>query len=246
MVSTHTETSSPRFETPNAKSISLHHFLAPESFVDIILGACLRLKRLLHTEPHYEVYDAESLSDENQKYEVRAYDLRGLSPKVRNYRIRNLKRASARSSYIASLEQRGKKWLVFTDAGADLVPEPLRDCQSLWCTKEEYDRAFPALKPRRPYNPGEPEKKAIQDGVTVEAYDTSFETLIEGGLWTLNTDRALEVINRFLERLESCLNDDTVTPWSEKQKKQAKRLRDRQRLSRQKQRMAKTVLKGCE
>ena len=150
MVSIHTETSSPKFGTPNAKSTSLNHLLAPESFVDTILGACLRLKRLLRKEPHYEVYAADSLSDGNQKYEVRAYDLRGLSLKVRNYRIRNLKRASARSSCIGSFEQGGKQWLVFADAGANLVPEPFRDYGPPWSTKEEYDRAFPVLEPRRP------------------------------------------------------------------------------------------------
>ena len=252
MVSTHTETSSPKVETPNAKSISLNHLLAPESFIDTILGACLRLKRLLRTESHYEVYDAESLSDKNQKYEVWAYNLRGLSLKVRNYRVRNLKRASARSSYIDALEQGGKKWLVFADAGADLVPEPFRDCQPLWCTKEEYDRAFPVLEPRRPYNSEHIEMEAFQDGVTVEAYDTSFEKALEGELSKLDAYQALEVINRVRERLvassKSCHNDGTVTPVPLKQKKikspeQAKRLRERQRLSREQKRMAKTALR---
>ena len=252
MVSTHAGTSSPRFETPNAKSISLNHLLAPESFVDTILGACLRLKRLLRTEPHYEVYDAESLSDKSQKYGVRAYNLRGLSPKIRNYRLRNLKRASARSSYIDTLEQGGKKWLIFADDGADLVPEPFRDCDPLWCTREEYYRAFPALEPRRPYNPEKTEKEAFQDAITLDAYDTSFEKALQRELWKLGPWQALEVINRVRERLlassKSCHNDDIVEPLSVKQKKtkspeQAKRLRDRQRLSRQNTRMAKTALR---
>ena len=252
MVSTYTETSSPRSQTPNAKNISLNHLLAPESFVDTILGAYLRLKRLLRIEPHYEVYDAESLSDKSQKYGVRAYNLRGLSPKIRNYRLRNLKRASARSSYIDTLEQGGKKWLIFADDGADHVPEPFRDCDPLWCTREEYYRAFPALEPRRPYNPEKTEKEAFQDAVTLEAHDDSFEKALEAELSRLNPYQALEVIDRVRERLvassKSCHNDDTVKSLSVKQKKtkspeQAKRLRDRQRHSRQKTRMAKTALK---
>ena len=253
MVSTHTETSSPRFETPNAKRISLNHLLVYESFVDTILGACLRLKRLLRTEPHYEVYDAESLSDGNQKYEVRAYNLWGLSPKARNYKIRNLKRASARSSCIRSLEQGGKKWLVFADARADLVSEPSRDCSPLWCTKKEYDRAFPVLEPRRPDNCEKPEKKALQDGIVVESYEASFAKALEEELSKrLDANQALEVIDRVRERLvasfKSCHYDDKITPMPEKRKKpkspeQAKQLRDRQRLSRQTKRMAKAASK---
>lgn len=252
MVSTHTETSSPHFETLHTKSISLNDQLSYESFGDAILGACLRLKRLLRTETHYEVYDAESLSNGNQKYEVRAYNLRGLSLKVRNYKIRNLKRASARSSCIGSLEQGGKKWLVFADPRADLVPEPSGDCSPLWSTRDEYDRAFPVLEPRRLSNCEKSEKEAFQDGVVVESYEVSFAKALEDELSKiLDAKQALEVIDRLRERvvasLQSCLPDDKIAPISDNQKKpkspeQAKRLRDRQRLSRQKKRMAKTAL----
>ena len=219
--------------------------------VDTILGACLRLKRLLRTEPHYEVYDAECLSDGAQKYEVRAYNLRGLSLKLRNYRIRNLKRASARSSCIGSLEQGGKKWLIFADPQADLIPEPSGDCSPLWSTRGDYERAFPVLEPPRPHKPEQPEMEAFQDGEIVEEYDASFEKALEEELSKLDAHQALEVINRVRERLVAsskfCHNDHTVTPLSKKQKKmkspeQAKRLRDRQRLSREKKRMAKTAL----
>ena len=253
MVSTYTETPSPKFKTPNAKSISLNHQLAYESFGDTILGACVRLKRLLRTESHYEVYDAESLSDGNQKYEVRAYDLRGLSLKVRNYKIRNLKRASTRSSCVGSLEQGGKKWLVFANPLADLVPEPPRDCRPLLRTRDEYERAFPILVSHKPYDSEKPEKKALQDRVVVEAYDVSIEKALEDELSKrLDAKQALEVIDRARERVvassKSYHPEDKITPMSEKQKKpkspeQAKRLRDRQRLSRQTKRRAKTALR---
>ena len=252
MVSTRSEMSSPESVAPNAKSISLKHLLAYESFTDTILGACLRLKRLVRTESHYEVYDAESLSNGNQNYEVRVYNLRGLSLKVRNYKIRNLKRACARSSCIGSLEQGGKKWLVFADARADLVPEPSRDCGPLWCTKGEYDRTFPVLESRRPYNSEKTEKEALQDGLIVEAYDASFEKALEEELSKLDAYQALEVVDRVRERLvasfKPCHNGDKITPLSEKRRKirspeQAKRVSDRQRLSRQTRRRAKAALK---
>ena len=253
MASTFTETSSPKIESPSAKIISLNHLLAPESFVDTILGACLRLKRLVRAESYCEVYDAESLSDGNQKYEVRAYNLRGLSLKVRQYSIRNLKRASARSSCIGSLDQRGKKWLVFANARADLVPEPFEDCGPLWRTRDEYERAFPILEPHKPHNSEKIEKEALQDRVVVESYDASFEKALEEELSKrLGAIQAIEVIDRLRERLvasfKSCHHDDKITSISEKTKKpksqeQAKRLRDRQRLSRQTKRTAKATLK---
>ena len=239
--------------TSNAKRISLNHLLAPESFVDTILGACLRLKRLLRTEPHYEVYDAESLSEGNQKYEVRAYNLRELSIKGRNYRIRNLKRASTRSSYIGSLEQGGKKWLVFDDPRADLVSEPSRDLSPLWSTRDEYERTFPILEPHKPDNLENPEKEAPQDGVVIESYEASFAKALEEELLErLDTHQTLEVIDRIRARLVASSQfahyDDRLTSMSEKRKEskssgQAKRLRDRQRLSRQTRRKAKAALR---
>lgn len=201
------------------------------------------------------MYDAESLSDGNQKHEVRAYNLRGLSPKARKYRNRNLNRAEGRSSWIRSLEQGGKKWLVYADAPADLVPEPSRDCGPLWCIKEDYDRAFPVLEPCRPYNSEKTEEEALQDGLIVETYDASFEKALEEELSKLDAYQALEVVDRVRERLvasfKPCHNGDKITPLSEKRRKirspeQAKRVSDRQRLSRQTKRRANAALKTGE
>ena len=166
-----------------------------------------------------------------------------------------MKRASARSSCIGSLEQGGKKWLVSADARADLVREPSRDCGPLWCTKEEYDRTFPILESRRPYNSEKTEKEALQDEVFVEAYDASFEKALEEELSKLDAYQALEVIDRVRERLVAsfnpCHNGDKITSLSEKRRKikspeQAKRVSDRQRLSRQTKRRAKAALKTGE
>ena len=253
MVSTQAETLSPKLEPPNAKSISLNHLLAYESFVDTILGACLRLKRLLRTEPHYEVYDAESLSDGSQKYEVRAYNLQGISPKVRMYRNRNLNRAEERTSWIGSLKQGGKKWLVFADAGAEIVPEDSGDCSPLWCTKPDYDRAFPVLEQHRTYSLKKTEKEALQDGVVGESYEASFtKALIEEHSNRLDAYQTLEGIEdvrgRLVASFKSFHSDDKTALMSEQRKKiksteQAKRLRDRQRLSRQRKRTTKTALR---
>ena len=243
-----------RFGATNARKHSLNYLVPYESFIDTILGGCLRLKGFLRTEQHYEVYDAESLHDETQKYEVRAYDLRELPPKVRNYRIKNLKRASARSSCVGSLKQGGKKWLVFADVPADLVQQPFRNCGPTWCTKEEYARAFPVTEPSRPYDPKKTEKKALQDGAVVEAYDPSIEKALEEEL-SQRLDARQTLVDRVPERLvalsKPCHEDNEMIHLSEKQKKlkspeQAKRLRDRQRLSRQERRKAKAVLKMGE
>ncbi len=252
LASTQFAASGPRFGATNAKNNSLNHLIPYESFIDTILGGCLRLKGFLRTEPHYEVYAAESLSDASQNYEVRAYNLRGLSLKVRNYTIRNLKRASARSSCIGSLEQGGKKWVIFADARPDLVPEPSRDSGPLRCTKEEYDCVFPVLEPRRPYNSETPETEALQDGVVVEGYDASLKALEAELSRRLDACQDPEAIHRLRELLvtsfKSCHNYDKSTPLSEKGKKkkspeQGKRLRDRQRLSRQTKRRAKAAPK---
>ena len=252
MASTFTETSSLKIESPSAKIISLNHLLAPESFVDTILGACLRLKRLVRAELYYEVYDAESLSDGNQKYEVRAYNLRGLSLKVRQYSIRNLKRASARSSCIGSLDQGGKKWLVFANARADLVPEPFEDYGPLWRTRDEYERAFPILEPQKPHNSENIEKEVLQDRVVVEAYDASSENPLGKELSkSKGTYPDPETVRRLRQLLvasfKSCHTYEKFTLLPEKPKKikspeQGKRLRDRQRLSRQTKRKAKAAL----
>ena len=244
--STQFAASGPRFGATDAKNNSLNHLIPYESFIDTILGGCIRLKGLLRTQPHYEVYAAESLSDVNQNFAGRAYILRGLSLRLRNYRIRNLNRAEARSSWIGSLEQGGQRWLVFADARVELVPEPFRDGGPLWCTEEEFDRAFAVLEPRRPYNSENVEEEAIQDGVVVEASDTSSETAREKKLSRrLDACQAPEVIHRLRKLLVA--NYYKSTSLSEKRKKikspeQGKRLRDRQRLSRQTKRRAKAAL----
>lgn len=54
--------------------------------------------------------------------------VRGLSAKERNYRIRNLKRCNAKNSFVGSLEQAGKKPIVFTEAPIELEPLISKQC----------------------------------------------------------------------------------------------------------------------
>ena len=250
MASPHSETSSTKLVALNAESNSVEHLLAYESFTDTILGTCLRLKRLVRTKSHYGVYYAESLSDGNQEYEVRAYNLRRLSVKERNYKIRNLKRASARSSCIGSLDQGGKRWLVFTDTRLELTPEPVRDYGPLWRTKEEYDRAFPVLEPQNPYNSDNSEDEPPQNEAVAEAFNARVEKALTEE--PLKNPGIYQVIDEPRELLvtsfNSCHHYKETTSLSEERKKikspeQEKRLRDRHRLSRQTKGRAKAALK---
>ena len=231
----------------NAKRESLNHLIPYESFVNTILGGCLCLKGLQSTRPHYEVYAAQSLFDRNQNFAVRAYTLRGLAPRVRAYRIRNLNRAATENSCLGSLEQGGKKWLVFTEARAELVPESLRDCGPVWRARDDYERAFPVLEPQKLSNFGKSEKQTHQDEMVVEACNARVERALKEELLS-----AYQVIDGLRELLvtsfNSCHHYEEYKLLSEERKKikspeQEKRLRDRQRLSRQTKRRAKAALK---
>ena len=212
--------SGPGLGATNAKRKSLNHLIPYESFIDTILGGCLRLKGLLRNEPHYEVYVAGSLSDRDHKFVVRAYILRGLAVRVRDYKIRNLKRASARSSCIGSLDQGGKRRLAFTDSRVELAPEPFRDCGLLWRTKEEYDRAFPVLEPLKPYNSENTEKNTPQEETVVEACSARVEKAPEEE--PLKHPGAYRVIDGLCELLvtsfNSCHHYKEITSLSEERK----------------------------
>ena len=106
--------------TPNPRRIpkrqrstfsSAEHTIPYENFIGTMLGQSIRLLGLLRHESHGDVYAAEHLS-EQLKYEVKAYKIRGVSEKDREYRIRNLKRLSCKPSFVGSLEQSGMKWVI--------------------------------------------------------------------------------------------------------------------------------------
>ncbi len=263
--STQLAASGPRIGAPNAKTNSLNHLIPYEAFIDAILGGCLRLKGLLRTESHYEVYAAESLSDRNQKFEVRAYILRGLAPRERNYRIRNLKRASAHSSFIASLDQVGKKWLVFACCQDRLSSSPPKNHEPFCSTGEIYEReddesAFPTLDTYKSCGYKGRDKEGSETDTTVVTYDHNFEKAFGDELLTkleafgeelltkLEIAQALDVVDRLRERVmawfEPCPGGQKDTMKLGKRTKtkspeQLQRARDRQRLRRQAKRLAK-------
>ncbi|MCJ1396355.1 hypothetical protein MMC18_009245 [Xylographa bjoerkii] len=79
---------------------------------------------LLRHEPHADLYAAEHLSEQIQ-LTVKAYLIRGVSKKDREYRVRNLKRLTDKPSFVGSLEQSGRKWLIFFREPAE-TPKPAR------------------------------------------------------------------------------------------------------------------------
>jgi hypothetical protein len=83
-----------------------------ENFIGAILGSCFRLFGLLRNESHGDVYAAEDLGLSSHRYEAKAYILRGITSKLYDYRVRNLKRLSAKSSFVYSLDQNGRKFIV--------------------------------------------------------------------------------------------------------------------------------------
>ncbi|MCJ1409776.1 hypothetical protein MMC19_003859 [Ptychographa xylographoides] len=76
-----------------------------------MLGHSIRLLVLLRHELHGDVYAAEYLF-EQVDLTVKAYLIRGVSKKDREYRVRNLKRLADKPSFVGSLEQSGRKWLI--------------------------------------------------------------------------------------------------------------------------------------
>ncbi|KAI0476623.1 hypothetical protein GGR56DRAFT_675068 [Xylariaceae sp. FL0804] len=78
-----------------------------ESLVGEVLDRRFELGHITHQENHAVVFSVTPLThgnlgakdqpDESCGFEVRAYDLEGLDPKYRQYRLRNMKRLAARS-----------------------------------------------------------------------------------------------------------------------------------------------------
>ena len=246
--------SGPRYRASNAQTNSLNHLIPYEAFIDAIIGCCFRLKGLLRTELHYEVYAAESISDRNQKFEARAYSLRGLTPRERNYRVRNLGRASGHPSCIASLDQVGKKWLVFACCQDGLLSSPPKSHDPFYSTgegygRDDYESAFPSLDTCKPCGYKGTDKEGIKTDTAAVTYDHNFEKALEEELLTKrDAAQALDVVDRLRERVvawfEPCPGGqkEIMKPGKQTKKKspeQLQRASDRQRLKRQAKRLAK-------
>ena len=127
---------------------SLAHLINYENYQGAFLGQYLRLQGLIRSETHCDVHKATSIFNEGEIYEARAYTLRGVSSKERMYRVRNLKKRAAQPSFLGSLEQGGRKWLVFSGGFSDLrpvSPELPEKGGKAWRDRIDFERSFPRL-----------------------------------------------------------------------------------------------------
>jgi hypothetical protein len=92
--------------TPSALTIPY------DNYIGAVLGARYRLKGLLRHENHGDVFAAEDICYRGDRYEVKAYVLHNLPEKLYHYRTRNLKKLTAKPSFVCSLDQNGFKYAV--------------------------------------------------------------------------------------------------------------------------------------
>jgi hypothetical protein len=103
------------------KSISSNLLVPYENFVGAILGSSFRLLGFLRSENHGDIYAAEDLIPLKigaySRYETKAYLLRGIDPKLHGYRVRNLRKLKAETSFVTSIEQNGRVFIVYVVDG---------------------------------------------------------------------------------------------------------------------------------
>jgi len=132
-----------------------------ENFTGAMLGHSFRLRCLLRNEPHGDVYAVEDLSASPDRYEAKAYVLRGISEKEYRYRVRNLKRLAMKQTFVCSLDQNGRKFIVnrLDEAAGPVSPDSSRQkADALGAIGRrntvEFEKAFPKLptnnSPRKP------------------------------------------------------------------------------------------------
>jgi hypothetical protein len=83
-----------------------------ENFVGAILGASFRVLEFLRSENHGDIYALEDLSSTATRYEAKAYILRGVPQRTRDYRVRNMKKLTLKPSFICSFDQQGRKFVI--------------------------------------------------------------------------------------------------------------------------------------
>ena len=180
------------------------------------LNSALLVTRLLETKACYDEYALCSLSDSSKKYRANVYTLRNISVKDRKYRIRSLKRAAAKASFIGSLEAEGRKWLILEDIQEE-KDEVNGKIRPLWRSRIEYEQNFPLLSSCKP-----PSSRSL--GV-------------------VNRSRMFGTASR--NTIDVAAQAETPKPQKIKTAKQAQRARDRQRRARQAKQAASEVRKEC-
>ncbi|KAN0090219.1 hypothetical protein V8E51_018798 [Hyaloscypha variabilis] len=68
-----------------------------DSLINVFLDRRFRVTGFLRRDNHADVYSVLCLPSPSERFEARAYDLSGLSPKLRQYRLRSIKRLSNRT-----------------------------------------------------------------------------------------------------------------------------------------------------
>lgn len=120
-----------------------------ENFIGAVLNSSFRIAGLIRNESHGDVYAVEDLSPSSNRYEAKAYILRGVPPSVYKYRIRNLKRIAAKSSFVCSFDQNGRKFVVnrLRQRQDETLDPPQHIKHSALERRNilEFDSAFPAL-----------------------------------------------------------------------------------------------------
>lgn len=135
--------------TPDSDSLLIPY----ENFMGAILGSSFRFLGLDRSENHGDVYLLEGLNHSDNKYEAKAYILHGIPQKLYKYRIRNLKRLAGNCSFVCSVDQQGRKFVVTRrpkTVPASPTPAPRLGAMGRRGSPE-YQKAFPKLpKPGRP------------------------------------------------------------------------------------------------
>ncbi|KAF7506732.1 hypothetical protein GJ744_011456 [Endocarpon pusillum] len=117
-----------------------------ESHIGAIIAGYFVLRGFIRAEPCYDVHAAKGFNTD-MKYIAKAYSISGQKGKVREYRLKNLKRNVAKASCVASIDQNKIKW-VFFPMSSDPNTQ-INTSSDPWALhgKQQYQRHFPSLSP---------------------------------------------------------------------------------------------------
>jgi hypothetical protein len=137
-----------------AQATSPDLVLPYENFIGAILGGAFRILKFLRSENQGDVYAIEDLSSTAIRYEAKAYILRGVPRRTRDYRVRNLKKLASKPSFICSFDQLGRKFVINRLEEKEELPETWSHASNKKAVKlgvigrrntPEFDNAFPKL-----------------------------------------------------------------------------------------------------
>ena len=120
-------------------------FIVPyQSHIGAILESRFQISAYIRSEACYDYYVVEDLLHEGFCF-AKAYTIRGRKGKEHSTRISNLKRGSKNASLMASIDQNGRKWLVFSDdvdlgKYKEVSPDPLK-----WLGEKDFQTHFPSI-----------------------------------------------------------------------------------------------------